>query len=112
MDTYLNRSVLTIIPQKPFYDWINYLEPEFPMSDDGDYRTYLLFDDLNTEDAEVYVKTNYMLFFEDHLYGMWTDENAWPQDRSYAVFSQWFTWKFASIVKDMEDDTPLFIEQF
>ena len=107
MEAYLNRSVMIIIPQKPFYDWINYIEPTHPISDDGDYNAFLLPDGFRKKDADLFVQDNYQAFFEDYLNSMWTDESDWPQKRSFAVFKEWFTWKFASSVEDLRDDTPL-----
>jgi len=97
----VNRGVITVIPQKPFYDWINYLDPEHPMEPDHfkEYNSYLITDEIL--DITKVLKKRYKIIFESELLGMWLDENNWPQRRTFKVFNDWFDCKLSAVVYDL-----------
>jgi len=104
MEVHLNRSVIIIIPQKPFFDWINYLEPVHPIHVLQDHNSILLPIEYSYQDAADFIKKNYDLIFEDHLFSMWTAEEEWPQKRTFKVFNEWFSWQFSSMIVDSVDN--------
>jgi len=97
----LNRSVIIIIPRQPFFEWVNSLDPENPMTSENftERTAYLI---KVTDNLESAVKKQYAIIFESELNGMWTDPNDWPKDRSFNVFKEWFTWHIGSLVFDLE----------
>jgi len=107
MQTYLNRSVIIIVPKKPFYDWINYLDPKDPIDDLEDYNSLLLPDDFDIDEAAEFIKENYSSIFESHLFGMWTEETDWPQKRTLKIFKEWFNWHFSAVIIDTVEDEPI-----
>ena len=38
----INRNAILIKAKKPFYDWINYVDPEFPVVDNDEGTVYLI----------------------------------------------------------------------
>ncbi len=43
------------------------------------------------------------VLFEMQLDGWHTDESAWPRNRTFAMFREWFSIEFHSVVEDMCD---------
>jgi hypothetical protein len=41
--------------------------------------------------------------FEHELFGWHTDESAWPQNRTLALFQEWFDIELHSMVDDLGD---------
>lgn len=102
MEVTINRGILILIAKKPFYDWCNSLTPnEEPIDKYSECESYLVDDDWLLSDLEEYLKKNYDLFFQEQLFATWTDETAWPKNRTYDMFLEWFEWHFSSIVHDL-----------
>lgn len=97
----LNRGVIIITPRQPFFEWVNSLDPENPMTSKGftERTAYMI---KVTDNLESAVKKQYAIIFESELNGMWTDPNDWPKDRSFNVFKKWFEWDIGSLVFDLE----------
>jgi hypothetical protein len=99
----LNRSAITISYKKPFIDWNNKLTPDMTLDENmlGESKTYLtngIFDD-----AEKLVKKYFKEIFEIELEGMWTDENDWPQKRTFKLFNEWFNYEVSDLVIDLSN---------
>jgi len=97
----LSRSAITITYKKPFIDWHNYLFPDSPFEENmfGKSKTYLaneIFDG-----AEKIPKKYYKDIFEMELEGIWTDENDWPQKRTFKLFGKWFDYEVSDMVIDL-----------
>ncbi len=102
MNKTINRSILIIVPKKPFYDWGNSLTPnEEPIESYDECDSYLLDHDWDITQAEQFLKDNYDELFQGQLYGTWTDESAWPEHRTWEMFLDWFDWHFSSMVWDV-----------
>lgn len=96
------QKVLVIIPKKPFYDWGNSLTPDIaPIKKYDECESYLLDHGWNSTQAENFLKANYDQFFQDQLFGTWTDKSGWPQKRTWEMFLEWFDWHFSSMVWDV-----------
>ncbi len=99
----LSRSAITISYKKPFIEWNNKLTPDMLLDENilGESKTYLtheLFDD-----AERLVKKYYKDIFEIELDGMWTNENDWPQKRTFKLFNEWFNYEVSDFVVDLSN---------
>ena len=113
MNKTINRSVLVIIPKKPFYDWGNSLTPdEDPIDAFDECNSYLLDKGWASTDAEAFLKRNFDEFFQELLHGMWTDESDWPEKRCWKMFGEWFDWHFSSMVWDVFADKKIVWEEW
>lgn len=99
----LDRNAVLVKAKKPFYDWINYVDPEFPMVDDDEGTVYLMKELDSKAKIENWLKKNFDKIFVNEMNNYHTDENDWPQKRTYKVFKEWFSVEIASMVVDMLD---------
>lgn len=97
----VNRSAITINYKKPFIDWSNALIPEFDMSEQmlGESTTYLVKGDF--DNADKLIKKYFKKIFEEELEGQWTDENDWPQKRTFRLFEEWFSYSISDLVLEL-----------
>lgn len=104
-----NRSAITVTAKKPFIDWNNSLTPEMPMNNNllGESHTYLTNPDF--DNADKHIKKYFKQIFEEELYSMWTDEDAWPQKRDFKTFCDWFSFEISDWVQDLSKK-PLYSE--
>lgn len=101
----INRSVLLVVPKQPFYDWSNALFPDMEKqqaSEERDYNSYLLEDELFLDDPKSELKNYWKAIFLNELFGQWTDENDYPK-LSWKLFTEWFDFYRSSIVTDLTD---------
>ncbi len=96
----LNRTAITVVPKKPFYDWINYIDPENPTEPDNfkEYNSYLVSMD---PEGDKLIKKYYKGIFEHELWQFWTDEEQWPSNRSFKVFKEWFDYYISDMIYDL-----------
>lgn len=114
----LNRSSVTLLPKKPFLDWIRETDKRFNKDSSWidkfdlreDRNVYLLpeFEMLN--DFEEYIKENYMQFFLIELNEFYTDDTLYPKDMSYEQFKDFFEVLFSGMLIDTLD-LPLELEE-
>ena len=98
----LNRSAVVIIPKQPFLDWVNAVDDLGTVTaDDMQKMLYLVPDYEDPADADKVLKKVCNDIFSRELEGWHTDEEAWPQDRSFKVFKQWFDIQHYEIVTDV-----------
>ena len=101
----LNRKAITINYKKPFLDWTNALTPELQAKEAnilGESTTYLVKNDY--ENAEQCIKKHYKQIFEEELEGQWTDENDWPENLTFELFNEWFSYEISDMVVDLKKD--------
>jgi hypothetical protein len=102
----ISRDLLLIVPRKPFYDWLNFIYEEA-----GEYNSENLLND-NTEvyliqeydteqDFLVWMKKNYITFFEATLNKRSTEKKSWPQNRTWEVFNKWFYASYHPMIYDL-----------
>ncbi|GJG93652.1 hypothetical protein [Cupriavidus pauculus] len=114
----VNRSIVMLLPEQPFLDWIQAVDPE-PVPtltlDDvrDDASVFLLPDEVadTTENALRWVEKRWQYFFEFML-GEWFDDSVWPETLTLAMFREWFSIRFHSMVWDMAPDTPIDYEDW
>lgn len=101
----LNRAALIVRPKQPFLDWAAGLEEEGVRPDPaGEQTVYLIPEPEDDEDAERLLQEVCTHVFESELDAWWTDEDAWPAQRTYAVFMEWFSVEIHTIIVDLVDD--------
>lgn len=100
----INRSAVIVRPKQPYLAWADQLDNSglLPFVE-GEQTVYLLpeYDD-DVEAMEI-LSQGYDAIFETELEGWHTDESAWPTNRTFAMFREWFTVEFHSVVEDMCD---------
>jgi len=99
----INRNAILIKAKKPFYDWINYVDPEFPVVDNDEGTVYLVKEMQTTAKIESWLKRNFDQIFKNELNDYHTDENDWPQKRTYKIFKEWFSVEISSMIVDLTD---------
>ena len=100
----LNRTALVVRPAPPFVAWAASLDDAGTVPDvDGEQTVYLVppFDD--DADAQRVLKIVYARIFEQELFDWYTDETRWPQKRTLALFRQWFTLEWHTVIEDLCD---------
>ena len=100
----INRGALLIRPKQPFLDWAGGLDDSGILPEvDGEQTVYLIPSFEMEDEAWEMVEEIYPMIFENELSGWHTDESAWPKDRDFAMFQQWFSIELHSIVEDLCD---------
>jgi len=100
----VNRHAVVVKPRQPLLDWINALYPD--LTEDGSETTvYLVKSQFSLEDTEKWLKRHFKEIFDNELIDRHTDENDWPQKRTYKVFKEWFDTEIHEQVVDMEDES-------
>jgi hypothetical protein len=99
---HINRYAIVVKPKQPLLNWINALYPD--MLEDGTETTVYLVKERETDGAtEKWLKKNFDDIFENELNDRHTDENDWPQNRTYKLFTEWFDTGIHTTVLDMEE---------
>ncbi len=96
-----NRSAITVTYKQPFKDWINQLDPENPI----DFETYCnsatYLTNPDVESLDKHIKKYYATIFESELESMWSDDEDWPQNRTYELFCEWFRFEISEWIYDL-----------
>lgn len=99
----INRNAVFVKAKKPFYDWINYVDPEFPIVDNDEGTVYLVKEMQTKEKIENWLKRNFDQIFVNELNDYHTVEVDWPQKRTYKIFKEWFSVEISSLIVDLQD---------
>jgi len=99
----INRDALIVYPKQALIDWVNTVFPEDPMEcpkmfehDEG--TIYLIPEFDHYDHALDFLKKNFKYFFDSELFGWCTDEEAWPQKRTWKMFQEFFHFSIQSVV--------------
>lgn len=106
----INRNAILVKAKKPFYDWINYVDPAFPVVDNDEGTTYLIKEIDTREKIESWLKRNFDKIFVNELNNFHTDENDWPQKRTFKIFNEWFMVEISTLIVDLLQ-TPIVKEE-
>ncbi|MFW6180113.1 MAG: hypothetical protein ACOC8N_00085 [Spirochaetota bacterium] len=68
---------------------------------DDERTVYLIPDLVDYEDAWESIREVYEEIFENELFGWYTDPAAWPQDRTFEMFLEWFDVEIHSVIEDL-----------
>lgn len=99
----VNRNAILVKAKKPFYDWLNYVDPEFPVVENEEGTVYLVKEMQSNDKIENWLKKNYDKIFVNEMNDFHTIETDWPQKRTYKIFKEWFSIEISSLIVDMED---------
>lgn len=98
----INRSVVIVRPRQPCLDWAAGLDDSGIVPDPGDEQTvYLIPQYEDDEDAWEILEEIYPYIFENELFGWHTDESAWPSERGFDTFKEWFSVELHAVVEDL-----------
>jgi hypothetical protein len=100
----IDRNATLVRPKQPYIDWAN------KVFDDGDKingkdecNIYLVHAMANLDQVMEWLKDHFEEIFVNELNDWCTDEERWPQARTYALFASWFEVEVHSMVLDLED---------
>ena len=98
----LNRSAVMLTPRQAYLDWAAGLDDSGLVPSRDDEKTIYLIPQYNdvVEAMEILARC-YDTIFELELEGWHTDESAWPEERTFRKFRDWFDIEFHSEVKDL-----------
>jgi hypothetical protein len=98
----LNRGAMIVRPKQPYLDWAATLDDSGVVPDvTGEQTVYLIPSFEDDDEAERILRKVYTEIFERELDGWHTDETAWPQNRTLAMFKKWFQVELHSVVEDL-----------
>ena len=109
----LNRSLLIVRPRRPFLDWYLSLDDaeDVTLEDLREEPTgYLLSEYELEEDREAVLEHFWDLVFEHELMAWSNEEKAWPRQRTFTMFRDWFEVELSSLVIDIVD-APLLTDE-
>jgi len=102
----INRSVVVIKPQEPYYNWITELPGAIGVAKEMMEATVLLISDmLYPSGIEGYMRQIFDQIFTIQLESLETDVKEWPQNRNYEMFLQWFKVEVHPLVLDALEET-------
>ena len=104
----LNRWVVVVRPKEPFYTWANSLKDDHPKLTPeefiGDATILLIPDQEDLDAAETLVVAKFEPVFEHFLTLRVADPLVWPENRSIAMFNEWFEVEFHQNAIDLGSD--------
>lgn len=99
-------AVVIVKAKQPLIDWTNSVNKEVTMTLADCRRestVYVIPEYYSNEAGRRYIKLHYKEIFEEELNGYWEDEDAWPKNRTYKMFLEWFEVEFHSLVMDLRE---------
>ena len=87
----VNRNAVAIKPRQPFIDWIHKINPpEDEAARSAESNMYLLPEVATEKERLNYIKKNFDRIFGSELLVWEDDQEKWPQNRTYKMFTEWF----------------------
>ena len=88
----INRTIITIIPKKPYVDWANSFDDDGPKlyADTLHAISLLIPENYDEYNYELFMKRNYKKIFDAELSSWMEDPDVWPKNRDYNKFKRWF----------------------
>ena len=98
----INRTLLIVVPKKPFFDWANSIDGDSEPIPESQYRSaYLIPDKYDEMDYKTYLRKHFKVIFEEELVSEFTDTDLWPKNRDYKTFASWFEVQACDMVYDL-----------
>ena len=98
----VNRSALIMQAKQPFLAWLVSVDPSDSRLTLHDVNReppiYLIAECESDEEFYDWLKRNLQRLFEEQLGGWWTIQSAWPKNRTFEIFQQWFECRLHSVV--------------
>lgn len=111
----LNRTVAVLVPKQPFMDWLNHVDQEdhsLTIEELRNDNEVFLIPQLSDHIKSVkWIESRWSYLFEHMLMGWVSDETIWPQERTLAMFKDWFDIETHTMAWDLSDD-PLAVEDW
>ena len=93
-----------LTPRQPFLDWASGLDDSGLVPSPEDEKTvYLIPEYGDVVEAMEILARCYDTIFDLELAGWHTDATAWPEDRTFRKFREWFGIEFHSVIEDLYD---------
>lgn len=100
----INRSALIVRPGQPYLDWAAQLDDSGLLPEAENEKTVYLLPEYNDDVEAMNILADCFDIIFDSELGSWhTDESAWPKNRTFAMFREWFSVEFHSVVEDLCD---------
>lgn len=105
----IDRAAFILVPNQPFLDWINAVDPDrncFTLeATREELNIYLVSPDQveTSRDVTAWIDKRWSLLFEHALREWFMEEAMWPTNRTLKMFHEWFDVQVHSMVWDMED---------
>jgi hypothetical protein len=96
----VHRSALSVIPKRPFIDWLKSIDDDDYSDLFNDTDLYLIPDFEEESQIEKWLIKNYDMIFCDQMNHWYTDEDIWVKDRTFKLFKQWFDYSVFTMVWD------------
>jgi len=101
----IDRNAIIVRAKRPYFDWLNSVMPEeVPITQNNENNIYLVREMESNDEVLTWVKKHFELIFSNELNDWLTDEDEWPQNRTFKMFSEWFEIEICSMVIDLEED--------
>ena len=109
----INRTLLIVIPKKPYLDWVKSTQngKDESDTDGGHHSAYLISEKYDEFNYKKYLEKHYIDIFEEELYSMIRDSDLWPQTRDFKTYNEWFDTHACDTVFDLSNE-PIEIEEF
>jgi hypothetical protein len=100
----IDRNAIVVRPKEPFFDWLNsVINERKPITNNDENNIYLIHEMDSNEAVLKWIKRNFDKIFINELNDWYTDEEKWPNSRTYKMFSEWFEVEICSVILDLED---------
>jgi len=108
----IDRAIVLVIPKEPYYDWDKEVFPDTEgISELKEFNSYLIEESISADNPKKSLKKYWEYIFENELFNICTDEEAWPKNRTWNLFNEWFELKFSTVVTDLLN-YPISKEEF
>ena len=104
----LNRSAVVVKPKQAFLDWLRAADPtshDLTLRDLAEEPTIYLIPECDTEaEIDQVLRTLCEEIFTEQLASWFNEEPAWPHDRRFEIFCDWFDVQYHSMLIDLCDN--------
>lgn len=101
----IDRNAILVRPKQPYLEWASKVFGDGKaIGSKDDCNIYLIRERGSNQEVERWVKKHFDELFVNELNDWCTDEARWPADRTFKLFSAWFSVEVHSMVLDLEED--------
>ena len=98
----INRGSVLVRPKQAYIDWAAQLDDTGVVPGAENERTVYLIPEYNDDfEAMEILAEGFDMIFQLELGGWHADEDKWPGNRTFAMFREWFSIEFNSVVEDL-----------
>ena len=97
----VKRSALILKPKKPFFDWLERIDPkDTELTLQFESSVYLLPDFEEESQMQNWLKKNFDMLFCDQLNSWYVDDSLWEKNRTLEMFKDWFDYSMHTMIWD------------